>query len=492
MIIGRIKEIDILNKAIHSTQAEFVALYGRRRVGKTYLIRKLFEQEPHYFELTGLKNSPLKKQLYNFTHSFSEQYLEGLTISPPKNWIEAFELLTKQLEKVPETKKIILFFDELPWLSSKKSGFMEALDYFWNKKWCRISNITLIVCGSAASWMLDNLISNKGGLHNRITKRILLEPFKLDEVEEFLKVRGFKLTRPHILKLYMVFGGIPYYLRELDKTLSVSQNINALCFNKNGLLTDEFSRLFQSLFEYSDHYIEIMRILAKHHYGMSRENLIKTLGIVSGGRIDKRMEELEATGFVKNFVPFGQKKGIHYRVSDEYSLFYLTWIEPYLKQGAVSDYWLKQLDTPRYYAWAGYAFESICFKHIDLISTALGIESLLIGTGSWRSKNSKKIEDQGAQVDCLFERKDGAVHLCEIKFKEKPYEITKEEAVNLKNKILTFMQEFPGREIFLSIISASGLKPTLWSEDLVSHVITGDALFTGPLYHSRPRVIDIG
>jgi hypothetical protein len=478
MIIGRAREIDLLKKAYQLKTAQFVAIYGRRRIGKTFLVRQLFEKEKNYFELMGMKDANLKTQLKNFSQSVSNNYFDGISLSTPNSWIDAFTLLTSQLQKIPKQEKIILFFDELPWLCSRKAGFMEALDYFWNKEWSKYSNLTLIVCGSAASWMINHLINAKGGLHNRITQRILLEPFNLGEVESFLGSLGLKLTKRQIIEIYMVFGGVPYYLKDLQKNLSITQNIEAACFNKNGLLIDEFPRLFDSLFEASKINLEITRTIAEHHYGISRHNLIKRIGASSGGRINERLSELESTGFISSFLPYGQKKETYYKVIDEYSLFYLNWIEPRLKKGFVKDYWSKQLKTPKYYAWAGYAFESVCLKHIDAIEHCLGIDKLVINRGSWRSKSSKGLTDRAAQVDLLFERKDNAINICEIKFKEQVYDITKDDAINLRNKILRFSEEeCKEKEIFLSIISCSGLKTNIWSEDLVASVVNGEDLF---------------
>lgn len=478
MIIGRRTEINLLKKACQSKTAQFIAIYGRRRIGKTFLVRHLFEREKHFFELMGMKDANLKTQLKNFSKCFSDKYFEGISLMAPNSWIEAFSLLTSQLQKVPKNEKIILFFDELPWLSSRKSGFMEALDYFWNKEWCKYTNLTLIVCGSAASWMLNHLINAKGGLHNRITQRILLEPFKLWEVESFIQSLGLKLTKRQILEIYMVFGGVPYYLKDLQKNLSVAQNIDAICFNKNGLLFDEFPRLFASLFETSKMNLEITRKISEHHYGISRQTLIKQLGVASGGRLNERLEELETTGFIQSFLPYGQKREIYYKVVDEYSLFYLNWIEPHIKQGVTNNYWSKQIKTPRYYAWAGYAFESVCLKHIDPIELSLGIANLVVSKSSWKSKSSKGFADRAAQIDLLFERKDNAFHICEIKFKEQVYEVTKDEAINLKNKILKFSEEASkGKEVFLSIITSAGVKTNIWSEDLVTSVVNVEDLF---------------
>lgn len=471
MLLGRKKERKIFEKVYKSDKAEFVTIYGRRRIGKTYLVRKLFEQDKNYFEIIGVKDTSLKEQLANFARSLSSKYLDSISISSPNNWIEAFHLLTSLIQKIPTKEKIILFFDELPWLASKKSGFLQALDYIWNKEWSKMPNILLITCGSAASWMLDNLINAKGGLHNRITCRILLEPFKLFEVGEFIKALGLKFTNRQIIETYMVFGGVPYYLSELDKRLSLAQNIDNICFNKNGLLADEFPKLFKSLFDSSELNLEITRIISRHHYGVSRDELIKKLGASSGGRINHRLEELESTGFIRSFYSYEKKKNIHYKMIDEYSLFYFKWIEPYAQKGWAANYWMKQIGSQGYYSWSGYAFENVCFKHIDEIESTLGIENLVTARSSWKSQVKKNASERAAQVDLLFERKDNVVNLCEIKFTENPYDVSKDEAIILKNKILRFSEEFPKKQVLLTIISSAGMKNNIWTEDLVDSVV---------------------
>ncbi|MBM3610852.1 MAG: ATP-binding protein [Alphaproteobacteria bacterium] len=476
MIIGRKKETEILKKAFHKKGAELIALYGRRRVGKTFLVRQLFGKEPYYFELTGIKDASLKVQLENFAKIFESKFFGGVNAVHPRDWLSAFALLTTQIQKINSSHKIVLFFDELPWLASNKSGFMQALDYYWNRHWSEFLNLTVIVCGSGASWMLDKLINAKGGLHNRLTNRILLEPFTLKETQDFLSSKGFQVHKNFklVLDYYMVLGGIPYYLNMLESRHGSTLNIETLCFKKTGLLVDEFPKLFSSLFKQSEVNLAIIRLIAKHHYGMSREALLHELKISSGGRINKRLQELESTGFIQSFIPFDSKIGTYYKVIDEYSLFYLSWIEPSLVKGFLGNYWSNQIGTPRYYAWAGYAFESVCFKHRRIIADQLGIQSVVLGASSWHSK--KSLRTTGAQIDLLFECKDRSIYLCEIKFKESVYEITKEEGLNLKNKIHSFMEAFPGREILLSLISASGLKRNIWSEGLISHVVTAEDL----------------
>ena len=381
---------------LKKSTAEFVALYGRRRVGKTFLVRSLFSKQKNYFEMTGIRDGKLNDQLQNFTDAMSQKFFNGGTLQPPTSWKTAFHLLTTELQKIPKSEKIILFFDELPWLASKKSGFMTQLDHIWNTKWSLMPNLLLIVCGSAAAWMVEHLINDKGGLHNRLTKTILLEPFTLGETEKFLKSRAIKLNRKQIFELYMAIGGVPHYLNAVEKSKTAAENIGQMCFEKNGLLFDEFPKLFRSLFDAAEINIRIIKMIARSRHGISRTDLLDALNIKTGGSFNKRLEELEAAGFIQSFVPYGKRNKDHfYRVIDEYSLFYLKWIEPVIHQGHKIDsitYWVNKSNTPSYHSWAGYTFESLCIKHVKFIKRATGLDHISCEIGSWRFVPPKKIQ----------------------------------------------------------------------------------------------------
>lgn len=472
-MIGRLKEIKALKKIYASKEAEFIAIYGRRRIGKTYLVREVFSKEPHYFEVVGSKEGRMKDQLRNFMDAFGQAFYDGLSLETPKSWWDAFKTLTDALKKIPPHKKIVLFFDELPWLATKRSRFISTLDYYWNKHWSLMRNVKLIVCGSAAAWMLEHLINAKGGLHNRITGRILLEPFTLQETKAFLKSRSIILNDRQILDLYMVFGGVPYYLKFIEKGQSAAETITALCFESGSPLSDEFPRLMRSLFGKGKHHLQILGLVAKTHYGLSRDDLLKKLPMKSGGAFNTYIEELEAAGFIKVMRSLGKKKNYVYRAVDEYSLFYLNWIDPLSVNGvptAPKDFWTTQIGKGAYYAWAGYTYENVCLKHSHEIQKALGLLGKVQDITSWKVTENKT--HSGAQVDLLFDRTDQSITLCEIKYTQDTFTIDKPYAAELKRKILTFSAHFPKKQIFLALLSAEGLKPNIWSEDLVDQVIT--------------------
>lgn len=480
-LIGRQKEKALLEKIISSKQAEFVAVYGRRRVGKTYTIQQCLSHKGLYLECTGTKDGSLKDQLLNFIQSFAATFYPGAPLRTPKSWREAFELLTQEIKKHPN-KKIILFFDELPWLATRKSGLLQNLDYFWNTQWSKHPQVKLIVCGSAASWMLSHLINAKGGLHNRVTQSLLLEPFTLTETKSFLDQKKIKLTERQVLDLYMVMGGVPHYLNQLDSTKSIAQNINDLCFKKEGLLYEEFSRLFRSLFEAAELNLHIVKMIAQKHYGIAFTELAQKVEKKAGGRFQERLHELEAAGFIQRFLPYGRKKRDHYyKVIDEYCLFYLKWIIDLvegreLPKGA--DYWSRIIKTPQWFNWAGYSFETICYKHVDKIIKKLGLDGIGCFVSHWCYRADSTQKEEGAQIDLLLDRDDGAITLCEIKCTDQPFAIDKTYAKTLLNKIDVFEKSLKKpKQIFLAIITASSFKQNAWSEELVHHTVELKDLF---------------
>lgn len=472
--IGRKQEQAFLSDIFKSRKAEFIAVYGRRRVGKTYLVEYFFKNKPGlFFHITGLHKGTLKEQLDIFTDAMSETFFAetGLKVERPKNWRHAFEVLTNTITKFSTNQKIILFFDELPWLASPKSGFKKALDHYWNTKWSKNNKLILIVCGSAASWMIKNIINDKGGLHNRITAQLPLYPFSLKETFDYLQDSGKKLDKKQVLELYMALGGIPHYLEMVKHNLSAAQNISKLCFSKNGQLFNEFNKLFSSLFDKSDAYIELIKIIASKRNGIDRNTIEAKAKLTErGGTLTDRLTALEEAGFIKGFVPIGYaERGLYYKLTDEYCLFYLTWIQPVqrqIREETESNYWLAKTNTPSWKSWAGYAFESICLKHVSQIKKALFIPDGAL-SGSWRYQSKGKEED-GAQIDLLFDRDDGIMTLCEIKYNQKPFEIDKKYASELQKKIDVFRRQTKSRkQIFLAMITVDGLKKNQYSEEMI-------------------------
>lgn len=481
MIVGRAKEIQRLENVYTSKDAELVVLYGRRRVGKTYLIREFFQKKKNiFFQVTGLQKGSLKKQLTHFSESLSETFMHGIMARPPKSWEEAFKSLTQLIDASIKTTedKIILFFDELPWLATPRSGLLEALDYYWNHFWVRNPKIILIICGSSASWLIKNIIYNQGGLHNRCTAEICLLPFNLAETSAFLNSRHINLTKTHILDLYMALGGIPYYLTYVKKGLTASENIQQILCDESAPLKNEFTKLFYSLFLDAEAYIELMKLIASKKEGISRRELDKLTTLSQGGgRLTERLKQLEQTHFIEAYVPWEKEKGKYYKVIDEFCLFYLYWLKNIQSKRLVDNFWNNQIQKPLYHVWAGYAFEAVCYKHIRQIITALNIPSAE-SISAWRSRPNPKEETVGTQIDLLIERSDDAIMLCEIKYTDKPFLLQKSYVETLKAKIETFRKiTKTTKQLFLVLISANGLKKNAYSSEIIDASANLDDLF---------------
>lgn len=483
-IIGRFEEQSELQAILNSNKSEFVAVFGRRRVGKTFLIRNYFQSKKCiYFQVIGLQKGSLENQLQNFTDSLSETFYDKMPMQVASGWKDAFQRLTAVIEKQNKKDKIVIFFDELPWMATPRSGLLEALDYFWNKHWVNFKNLKLIVCGSSASWILKKIIYNKGGLHNRVTRQIILRPFSLKETKLYLDKMGYPTDINSVLEIYMSIGGIPFYLNGIKKQLTANQNINNLCFRKGGLLFDEFDKLFKSLFKEADTYVELIRVIAKKQYGISRTELEEKIKLSKkGGTLTERLKDLEEAGFILSFLPLWHKtRGVYYKVIDEFSLFYLTWMEPekntLIKTETKSNFWKLKHKTSAWNNWAGYAFEAVCYKHIDNIRCALDIPD---GSRSsvWKTTAKKGDGQSGAQIDLLFDRNDNAITLCEIKYSAHPFTIDKGYAKNLLNKKEIFIK-MTGTEkkIFMVMIASNGVKNNFYADDLLSGIITLRHLF---------------
>ena len=481
-VIARESERASLDRIYQSSEAEFIAVYGRRRVGKTFLIRRFFKDKSCLlFQLTGIHNAPLSKQLEAFTKELEVLYKQlgfKFGIKPPESWLDAFELLTDAIAHTDG--KVAIFFDEFPWMATKKSLLLEALDYYWNRHWVDNPNLKLVICGSAASWIIENILNNRGGLHNRVTLRLLIKPFSLGETQRYLESRAVQLNQSQLLRLYMCIGGIPFYLKFVEKGLSAVQNIDRLCFRDDAPLNDEFNNLFASLFKSAELHEALVRVLSTKREGIARKTISDAIKI-EGGALTRTIRELTQAGFIQRYTPYKQKRGVFYKLIDEYSLFYLTWIEPAittgLPHGMTENFWDVTSQTPVWRAWAGYAFEAICFKHLTQIQKALNIPDGETAA-TWRYTPKMKDNISGAQIDLLFDRLDGIVNICEIKYASEPFQIDKDVAASLRNKLDVYKRVTKTeKQLSVSMITTCGLKPSSYTEGLVWSDATAACLF---------------
>ena len=467
-MIGRTAEMKMLREVANADRSRFVVVYGRRRVGKTYLIRETFDYR-FSFTHTGMESGLLEEQLHAFHQSLLEQGLGEC--DRPSNWIDAFGLLKKLLKSCPDKRKIV-FIDELPWMDTPRSRFVSALENFWNG-WCAArKDIVLIVCGSATSWMIKTVLRNKGGLFNRANRVICLEPFTLAQCEAYMRERGAAMSRRELAEGYMIFGGSPYYWSLLDASMSIAQNVDRLCFTSAGELAGEFKRLYSSIFRKSDKHLKIVDALYDRKEGLTREEISKSTAIPATGKLTRILEELEESGFLRQYAPMGRRKsGSVYQLMDNFTIFHAPFMAG--RTTARRGFWLGSVDSPMRNAWEGIAFERLCMWHQDAIKAALGIAGVATEISSWRS--AKKIG--GTQIDMLIDRKDGVVNLCEMKFSRDEFAIGDAYAKKLRERAELFRSETGTRKsIHLTFVTSYGVKRNE-NSDIVQSQVTLDDLF---------------
>lgn len=474
MIIGRRKEISSLKKAYESDVSEFVTVYGRRRVGKTFLVRETFDNSFTFYH-TGLSNSPLRKQLANWQSSLKE-YGKRKRVPFPHTWLDAFDMLKVLINESTDKKKVV-FIDEMPWMDTPKSGFVAALEHFWNGWASARNDILLITCGSATSWVMNKLIKNKGGLHNRVTVRIPLKPFILHECEEYAKAKKLGFTRRQIMECYMVMGGVPYYWSYLDRGMSLARNIDNIFFNPDGQLHDEFDELYASLFKRPEMYIQVIKTLSTKRMGLTREEIIRiNKELHNNGKLSQVLGDLESCGFIRKYSNFDHSSRTPiYQLIDSYTLFYYKFISE--NKNNDPHFWSASQDSPTFYNWDGLAFERVCLDHVRQIKKALGVEGVVSNEYGWQSKGSKDNNTDGAQIDLLIDRNDDVIDLCEMKFTKTPFVMTEDEENKIQYRKNLFISETgTTKAVHLILVTASGVKRNAYLDGF-QNIITGDDLF---------------
>ncbi len=469
MLIGRKYEQQRLREAFNSEYSEFVVVYGRRRVGKTFLVRETFDYT-FTFQHSGVAQSPRAEQLRAWRGSLRQA---GLTVNKaPANWFDAFDLLKQLINQSTDAKKVV-FIDELPWMDTHASGLIPALEHFWNSWASARKDVCLIVCGSATSWIINKIVMNRGGLHNRVGYKIALRPFTLCECEQYMASRNISLTRKQLTEGYMVMGGIPFYWKAMQKGLSLAQNIDACFFTPGGEFCDEFDALYASLFQYPDAYIKVVQNLSRKRSGMTRNELIVAGKFVDNGNFTQVLKDLETCGFIRCYNVIGNiKKEALYQLIDPFTIFYYE----FMRENTHRDpqFWSHSLNKPMYYSWRGLTFERVCMLHTDQIKRALGISGVISGVYSWRSSQSHP----GAQIDLLIDREDDVIDLCEMKYTITPWEMQASDYEDILRKQEVFMRETATtKAIHIVLVSATGIKPNQYSECL-QNVVTLDDLFS--------------
>lgn len=475
-MIGRKDEATMLNSLYESDRAELVAVCGRRRVGKTYLIDEVF-QDRMTFRHAAL--SPYLEDKAGITHQQLKQFhrsllMHGMPGQPiPKDWFDAFFMLEQWLRQIDDGSRQVVFLDELPWLDTPRSNFISAFEGFWNAWACHRKNLMVIVCGSATSWMQDKLIHNRGGLYNRLTYQFNLSPFTLHETEEFLIERGLSYSRYDITQSYMIFGGIPYYLGYLKNSLSLSQNVDQIMFKKRAVLHDEYSQLFSSIFSNPDYMRSLIELLYQRNAGFTQKEIAERLHISTGGTLSSSLKALIASDFIECYIPYGHsKRAPHYRLTDPFCLFYLHFVHG--RDTSTDDYWQSLSQTQAVISWRGFAFENVCFNHIRQIKDALRIGAVSTRHSAWSKRDD---DEEGTQIDLLLDRRDNVLSMCEIKFYGDMFTVSKDYYMTLLHRQNVLLQSVSKKTSIHSVlITTFGLVRNKYS-DAFQNVITLDDLF---------------
>jgi AAA+ ATPase superfamily predicted ATPase len=468
-VIGRKTEQRLLQRLFKSGEAEFVVVYGRRRVGKTYLVREVFDGG-FLFSYTGAANVSAKKQLAEFAKALTEQgWRTERGTGEFENWFAAFAALRAFIGAASRNERAVIFIDEMPWMDNKKSDFVPAFEHFWNGWASARKDIMLVVCGSATSWITKKIFRNRGGLYNRVTRQIHLKPFTLAECREYYASRNIIMNTHDMIESYMIFGGIPYYLRLLEGRYSLALNVDALCFAENAPLRGEFDSLFETLFSTPENYMQVVMALFKMKRGLTREDIARAVDFGNGGNLTRILKELEESGFIRRYRPFGKaKNGALYQLTDPFTLFHLNFI----RNRSGENFWSSYTDNAGHRAWSGYAFEQVCLAHVAEIKEALGIAGVLTEVSSWRGRSG----DKGAQIDMVIDRNDGIVNLCEMKYINGPFEIDKAYDRTLRDKVETFRRETKTKKaLHLTMVTTYGVKPGRYA-DVFQSEITMDKL----------------
>ncbi|MBL4633982.1 MAG: ATP-binding protein [Kofleriaceae bacterium] len=467
-VVAREREQALLEEILSSDQPELVAVWGRRRIGKTFLIRNGRSVQGPYFELVGTKDGDVRNQLGNFSRSLSETFHDGITLMHPTSWSAAFAELRQAITKrPPSAQPITLFFDEAPWLDSRRAGFLTALEHFWNSWASTQSHVKVIVCGSSASWILNKVVNGKGGWHRRVTRRIHLRPFTLAESGIYLRSRGVSFAPRDLIEIYMVFGGTAAYLKEVKRGEASAIAISRLCLQKDAVFSNEYHELFHSLFLSAAHHMKMVEALATTKAGRTKTEL-RSATKLSGRQFTEILANLEQSDFVDSYLPFGKSaaKDTRYRLTDFFVLFHLRW----MKRARRTTGWTSLQSTPSYRAWAGHSFETLVWNHIGGLLSEIGLQNAPVNVSTFDYRASDA-NDESAQIDLLIDVEKGSLYIIEIKHYLKTYEVTKTERSHLLRRKRVLQQETKHqRTVFIQLISSSGVKANVHSKEVVDFI----------------------
>ena len=475
--VARERECAELQRCLESHRSEFVVVYGRRRVGKTYLIENFFKDR-YAFKFVGTRGAKTRVQLANFAQVLSQN--SGEERRQLRDWADAFYALQRYLEHLPADGKKVVFFDEMPWIDTQRSDFVRSLEYFWNSWAVSQRDILFIATGSATSWMTEKLVANKGGLHGRITRRLHVAPFTLGEVENYLRQLDCKWDRLQILQSYMLLGGVPFYYSLIEPQDSLAQNIDNLFFHEDGALRTEFNELYHALFKNADLYLAVAKLLCNHKEGLTHKEIAKGIGC-DGGKLTVVLKNMERCDFLERWNQYGNtKRGSLYRMVDFFTKFYYTFVEN--NNFKDSRWWSNNMREPSVSSWMGHTFELVCMQHHQQIKERLHIDTIGTAISSWRQTADRTSGQEGAQIDMIIERADRIIHLCEMKYSISQYTLTDKYEETVRNRAAIFQAATATtKAVVHTFVTTFGVKDGK-HKSIVHSEVTMDDLFTQTAY----------
>lgn len=464
--MGRKEELLLLERGYASARAELMVLYGRRRVGKSALVRFFCETHPHLM-FEGIEGQTTQSQVESFTRQLKSQIQDPLLQKARfDRWEDVFDYLTGYFRT--QSKKQVVFFDEFQWMAAGHSKLVSLIKYYWDNHW-KHSSVMLILCGSIASFMVKKVIRSKA-LYGRATLQMKVRKLSPRPSMELMNLQSCETA----LRFLLVFGGVPKYLEEVNSRRSFEQNLEHLFFEQNSIFLDEFSKIFNVHFKEPRGYLNIIHVLNRK--SLSLEEIAKALKVRSSGGLKTYLENLELADFIRSYNLYdqpGKAKYTKYRVSDEFILFYLKYVQPNLKlieNGSGKDIF-RSTCASSIDPWLGFVFENFCINQASEIARLLEFNQYVMSFGPLFQRTKP-----GFQIDLLFKRKDRVIVICEIKHQKA--EINTQVIPEVEAKIKKF--KLPkGYTIQKALISSSNPAQSLVDAQYFDYFVTAQDLFKG-------------
>lgn len=415
--IGRQQELARLLETTRKSSASFVVVRGRRRVGKSRLIEEFSHHFDHYHVFTGLapdKDTTAEHQLKEFSRQMARQFNTARAVY--EDWSDAFWAMAERVQ----SGRILLFFDEISWMGSKDPTFLAKIKDVWDRRLKQNDRLVFVVCGSASSWIEENLLSSSAFV-GRISYTLTLEPLPLADCDRFWPN---SISAYEKFKVLVVTGGIPKYLEEIDPKQPAEENIKRLCFTRGGSLVEEFDLIFSDIFlRDSEDYRRILEALCRG--AKEVEEITDFLHRATAGRIPEYLRELELAGFVARDYTWNLRTGedgklSRFRLRDNYLRFYLKYIQKNRNKIERENYALKSLGSlPEWSAMMGLQFENLVLNSRRQVHELLRIDPQdIVNENPFYQRKTHR--HAGCQIDYLIQSRFGSLYPCEIRFSKEP------------------------------------------------------------------------